>query len=92
MYTGAYGSGQTDRQWRAFQGHATMYALGDFYQMQDLRTLAATNFGESSMKCWEPRNLDDVIGYVYRSTPSSDRGLRPHVARACGRRPGDAAL
>ena len=63
--------------------HAQMYALGDEYDIQDLREEALWKF-EQAIKAKKGRSdefpyLLDVIATVYATTPDSDRGLRDVV-------------
>ncbi|KAK4694427.1 hypothetical protein P7C71_g3156, partial [Lecanoromycetidae sp. Uapishka_2] len=57
---------------------AKMYAMGDKYDMQNLKLLAEEKFAVSITK--SPDDFIASIVTVYTSTPDSDRGLRGLVA------------
>lgn len=66
-----------------FHTHASMYALGDEYDISDLKEEALWKFKKTmEAKMGHEDELESVIEVmptVYRTTPSSDRGLRDAV-------------
>ena len=63
--------------------HASMYALGDEYGIEDLKEEALWKFKRTieAKKGYkdELESVIEVMPTVYRTTPSSDRGLRDAV-------------
>lgn len=61
--------------------HARMFALAEMYQVDGLRTLAVTKYGEATVGAKSPsiQELLDSIPDIYQLTPSSVRLLRDKV-------------
>ena len=63
--------------------HAQMYALGDEYDIQDLKDEASWRFENVMMskkgQSDELTSVIEVINTVYTTTPESDRGLRDAI-------------
>ncbi|MCJ1379277.1 hypothetical protein MMC17_002378 [Xylographa soralifera] len=65
--------------------HATMYAIGDRYDIVPLKNLAKSKFSATVYEggpCTD--TFPELLEYVYTSTPDSDRGLRDPVQEICG--------
>lgn len=56
--------------------HATMFALGDKYQVDGLMKLAANNYQAALQKNPNARAFLHSLDEVYKSTPDHVRGLR----------------
>ncbi|CAD6583217.1 MAG: hypothetical protein ASARMPRED_001263 [Alectoria sarmentosa] len=78
LYYGTYEDfhkGDDAGDWRsAHQLHAAVYALGDKYDLVELKNIALANFNKLATP--DPRGLIESIPIVYSSTPDSDRSLR----------------
>ena len=59
---------------------AKMYAIGDKYRINALKSLANTKFSDALDAGWDIVSFPEVIETVYTTTPASDRGLRDCVA------------
>lgn len=55
--------------------HARVYALGEYYDAPELKSLALGKFKDSLLPLLSP-NFMAVVREVYSSTPAHDRGLR----------------
>jgi hypothetical protein len=58
-----------------------VYALADMYDIQDLKTLSISKFEQAAQRDWKSSSFPQVIDYVYKSTPTSDRGLRDIIVK-----------
>jgi hypothetical protein len=59
---------------RLLNTHATMYALGDKYQVEGLCEKALEKFKSSLLAHRESENFSDAVQIGYSSTPDSTRG------------------
>ena len=65
-----------------------MYALAEKYDMPDLKSLAIQKFAPMTKAHWPSCHEDStlqLIGDIYSTTPSSDRGLQNIAVEACKR-------
>ena len=62
--------------------HARMFALADMYQVEGLRNLAVTKYGEELNQGPSIKDILDSIPDVYQLTPSSVRTLRDKAVLA----------
>ncbi|KAF4772544.1 hypothetical protein HAV15_012138 [Penicillium sp. str.  len=58
-----------------------MYAQGDYFQINSLKTKAKQNFEESLMNSPSRESFASAVIEVYNSTGENDRGLRDFVVR-----------
>ena len=63
--------------------HSDVYALGDKYNMPDLKDSAKMKFLFFAGLTSDWSCLSDVAANVYSSTPESDRALRDILVQAC---------
>jgi len=62
--------------------HATMYALGDKYQVEGLGELAKVKFESCLAEHAQSEDFVNAVQIAYSSTPDSNRGLRDAVVKA----------
>jgi hypothetical protein len=53
-----------------------MYALADFYQVEELKELAKNKFIGAVELGWKSDQLGAALHTIFTTTPSTDRGLR----------------
>lgn len=65
--------------------HVFAYAIGDYYELQDLKTLAFQQFqgGKSTLFQATSDQLVHIIEAIYGNTPSSDELLRYEILAFC---------
>lgn len=68
--------------------HSRMYALGDYYQIPELKEAAKKKFEKAVKNSWDAPEFGRAVYIVFTSTPSSDRGLRELVTQSWRDRPG----
>ncbi|KAL9056234.1 MAG: hypothetical protein Q9162_003025 [Coniocarpon cinnabarinum] len=71
--------------------HARVYALGEKYGVQGLKTLAREKFEVLVAQHWNEADFLDAVVEVYSSTVDKDRGMRNVVLQAFRQRPELAA-
>ena len=59
---------------------AKMYAIGDKYGINGLKSHAKAKFSDALDAGWDIVSFPEVIETVYTTTPASDRGLRDCLA------------
>lgn len=62
--------------------HASMYVLGDKYQIDGLCELALDKFYSCLRNHWNSEDFIDAVRVAYTSTPNTDRGLRNAIIAA----------
>lgn len=60
-----------------------MYAMGDRYDIPNLKRLASINFGHLHYSKDLDNMLPVIVPRIYSSTPDHDRGLRDHILEYC---------
>lgn len=65
--------------------NALVYALGEKYNIPDLKVLAESKFMEVVYEC-PTADLSSIVETVYTTTPSSDIGLRCQIVDVCTHR------
>jgi hypothetical protein len=60
-----------------------VYAIADKYEVEYLKIQSKLNFANQVHEHWNSKKFFDVIRSAYRSTPSSDRGLRDVIVAIC---------
>lgn len=60
-----------------------VYALAEKYDLQPLKELARCKFEIRSARSWQVDDIVGVLKAVYRTTPSTDRGLRDIIINVC---------
>ncbi|PVH90262.1 hypothetical protein DM02DRAFT_507036, partial [Periconia macrospinosa] len=58
-----------------------VYATAEKYNIKSLKDLARGKFQTAAYSDWNSPYFPVTIGFVYRSTPPSDRGLRDMVVK-----------
>lgn len=61
---------------RPLMVNATMYGLGEKYNIQTLKAHAKDKFLAALKAGWDIFSFPEVVKTVYSTTPASDRGLR----------------
>ena len=59
-----------------------MYALGDMYDMPELKALVKRKFHDVAKRGWKYCYKYDIVKHVFESTPASDTGLREVIVQA----------
>ncbi|TVY28203.1 hypothetical protein LHYA1_G003352 [Lachnellula hyalina] len=60
-----------------------VYAIAEKYGIAELKELAKSKFQGQAGSLLSAREFPEIIRELYRSTPSSDRGLRDIVSQVC---------
>lgn len=60
-----------------------VYAIADKYGIAELKKIAKAKFQDQAGSLLSANGFSEVIRELYRSTPSSDRGLRDIVSQVC---------
>jgi hypothetical protein len=60
-----------------------VYAIAEKYDIFELKELAKTKFLNQADTLMSSNDYPEVIRTIYKSTPSTDRGLRDIVSRVC---------
>lgn len=61
--------------------HVKMYAVGDKYDVPDLKELAQEEFSRACSSYWNEDVLCDAAELVFTSSPEADEGLRIKIVR-----------
>ncbi|KAL8917161.1 MAG: hypothetical protein Q9208_008130 [Pyrenodesmia sp. 3 TL-2023] len=65
--------------------NALVYALAEKYDIQQLKELARCKFEIRSAEKWHVDDIIRVLPEIYKTTPSTDRGLRDIIINVCSR-------
>jgi len=60
-----------------------VYAIAEKYGIAELKEMAKAKFQGRARSLLSAKEFPEIIRELYRSTPSSDRGLRDIVSRVC---------
>ena len=58
-----------------------VYAIAEKYNIKSIKDLACEKFQTAAYRDWNSPYFPVTIGFVYRSTPPSDRGLHDIVVK-----------
>ena len=61
-----------------------VYAIAEKYGIAELKEMAKAKFQGRAGSLLSAKEFPEIIRELYRSTPSSDRGLRDIVSQVCG--------
>lgn len=70
MYSGSY---EIDYSHALLQ-HARAYAIGEIYDVPELKDSAAAEFQDLSLIEWDLEDFTDAVRFIYENVPDSDKG------------------
>ena len=59
--------------------HPRMYSLADYYQIPELKEVAKKKFAKAAKVSWNAPEFGRAVYIIFKSTSSTDRGLREIV-------------